>query len=276
MAVVVTVSPDMYSAPLRVLLNVSSGSVNAPVSLVRVHADGSEYPVLTESGARLIGGTWAGYDYHAPLGVPVSYRAAVNADSGTSSATWLPAASGLWLIPADDPALAVKVAFVDEIADDSYDVPAQVVSTIGSPYPISLTEDPDDSDGVTVGVKASLTVAVEPSDLAAAKRLLLRGGPLLIQAANQPGWDVTWRWIQPTGTSFANKGSNDMPGGRAGYPFRYITIPYQQIAQPDVGVTPLWTAGDAYAYWSGQGVNAGALVAKYATALDFKLDNRVP
>ena len=76
-------------------------------------------------------------------------------------------------------------------------------------------------------------------------------------------------WVQPGQVSFSNRAN------LTGYPYRQVTMPYEEAADPSVALEPVWTAGAAAAYWLSQGVNAGQLVSHYATAGDLTTDTRI-
>lgn len=238
---------------------------SAWLSLVRTHADGSQYRVLVDRNARLAGGTWVGLDRCCPFGQVVTYTATTATESVTVTATPL-LSSTPWLIHASETELSMPVEFVpdDGFGDDDYGSTAGVFEIVGSSRPASVWD-----DTVTVTSSVRLGFLANEARLHAAS-LLRSGGALLL---NMPaGWDVDWRWIQPKSVKVERNAGVTALAGKAGYPYRYLSCSYTWVTQPDVDLTPRWTYDDLPSAF----VSLNALESSYATLDDLILDSRLP
>jgi hypothetical protein len=259
--VTLTVTPtvEAFVTPVRVRLNVvSTLGGNDRVTVTRVHDDGARWVVLTEQGARLASGSWVGYDYHFPALQTITYEATAGVESAVST-TVMVSLSSVWLHHPSDPALSVQAMFVPEngMGDDEVTSKAGVWDIVGSEFAVSVSDE-------TLRTASSVSLAVEASQVPAVKALLRKGGPLLLVV---PGWDVSWRWIQPQGGV-----SIKVPGGRKAVPFRIVTIPYVVVDQPDVDLQSPWNytlLGDAFASYT-------AMNAAYSSNENISTDTRVP
>lgn len=265
MTLTVTAVVD-FSLPPRVRLDVASTTGGplpvpggAPVAVVRVHEDGSRWPVLLENGARLGGGSWAGFDYHAPFNQLITYVAqAAGFESAQSVVTELVNDSTTWLIHASDPSLSLIPDKVREIGDLTYASDAEQFDVYGSQYPVTV------SSGFRKAAASTLTVVVAAGSVAAVRALLADSGPILVNTPADDGWDVTWLWVQPGAVTISN------PANMTAYPWRRVSFPFQHIGAPDIDVTPVWTCDDVVATYA----TCNAVVAAYSTCTNLALDVR--
>ena len=113
MTMTLTAVQELDDRP-RVRLSVSTTlGGSAWVSLWRTHEDGSRFRVLVDRNARLTGGAWVGYDYHAPLaGHDVTYEAVTASESATAEVFL----DGVvpWLVHATNPDLSMPIEYVPE------------------------------------------------------------------------------------------------------------------------------------------------------------------
>lgn len=269
MTITVVAAPGNYDEGVpQVPLTVSSSpALTAPITLIRIHEDGTEWPLLTEDAPQLVGGTWVGFDYHPPLEQDVTYRATAASQTGTSAATSVPAAgSRLWLISPTDPLMSV-MATGDWPGDGArvvgFEAPIRASAAVksrilGSAYAVHQNDSPRQAP------TGSVTISCDtPESVAAMQALLDDGGPLLLNT--NWGSDWTWLWIQPGDTGPALPVANFRK-----YPSRRFVIPFEATMQPDVDLTALWTFDDITAL----GLTFTQLAAQYATFNDMTLDIR--
>lgn len=265
---VVAASGDYNQGVPRIQLSVTtSPAVTSPVVLTRIHADGTEWPLLTEDSPQLIGGSWVGFDYHAPLGQDVTYRAATAAQSGTSAPTSIPTVgSRLWLIHPSDPELSIMATgtWSDEGARVvAFEAPVSASLAVksrilGSRFAVHQNDSPRQAPSGSVTIACDTPVAIAAMDA------LLADGDSLLLSTNWDG-DWTWHWIQPGDTSPALPVSNWRK-----YPSRRFVIPFDSTMQPDVDLSALWSFDDMTA----TGLTFTQQAARYATFNDMTLDNR--
>lgn len=271
MTLAVTAAVD-FSLPPRVRLDVAattSGPLpvpgGAPVAVVRVHEDGSRWPVLLENGARLGGGSWAGFDYHAPFNQLITYVAqAAGVESAQSVVTELVNESTTWLIHASDPTLSLIPEVVTKIGDLDYESDAQVFDVFNSPFPVTV------SSGFRKAAASSMELMVLREDVAAVRALFADSGPILLNTPATDGWDVTWAWVQPGAVKIGNPGADGFSRGPVNHPLRAVSFPFKLIGAPDLDVTPVWTCDDVVATYA----TCNAVVAAYSTCTNLALDVR--
>lgn len=262
MTLTVTAVPGWDPAP-RVQLSVASTLGGSDwVSVWRIHSDGSRNRVLVDRNARLTGGTWVGFDRHCPFGEVVAYEAQTASETSAQVSTALMGASP-WLIHASDSTRSMLVEFLPEdgFGDDDYASSAGVFEVAGSDRPASVWDD-------TVTVTSSVRLGFLAAEAAKAALLLRSGGPLLLNMP--PGWDVKWRWIQGKSVKVERNAGVTAAGGKAGYPYRYLSCSYTWIRQPDVDLTPSWSYDDLPDAFP----SLTALEAAYATLDDLIVDRR--
>lgn len=265
MTLTVTTSTGWDPAPFVQLTVSSTLGGSAWLSLWRTHADGSRYRVLVDRDTRLAGGSWVGVDRHCPFGQVVSYSAETVSETSAGVVAVL-LSDTPWVIHASETALSMPVEFVPEdgFGDDDYASTAGVFEVVRSIRPVTVWD-----DTVTVTSTVRLGFLAEQARQHAAA-LLRSGGPLLLNMP--PGWDVDWRWIQGKSVKVERNEGRTAAGGKAGYPYRYLSCSYTWIDTPDVDLTPRWTYDslpDAFA-------SLTALEGSYATLDDLILDNRIP
>lgn len=272
MTLTITAVPDSSSDSPRVRLDVDSTTSGplpipggAPVGVVRVHSDGSRWPVLLENGARLGGGSWAGFDYHAPFNQLVTYVAqAAGFESAASGVVELPNGSTTWLIHASTPELSLIPEMVTVIGDQDYESDADTFDVFNSPFPVTV------SSGFRKSAASTIELLVLPSQVGAVLALLADSGPILINTPGTEGWDVTWAWAQPGAVKISNPAPANYVVGATKYPYRKVSFAFRHIGAPDIDVTPVWTCADVVATYA----TCAAVVAAYSTCENLALDVR--
>lgn len=246
-----------------VAASTTSGSpavpANSLLAVYRVHADGTEHQVLTESAPRFIGGAWVWNDYTMPFNQAVTYRIETAGYSAVSGAV-MAVSQRMWLIHPSQPELSVMVDAVAEIADRSTDSRSERFEPIGA-LAVYLT------DGFRNGIKGNLTI--RQSDEAAVRKLFADDSVILINTPAQPGWDLTWMWVHADAVKYSN------PGSIIRYRKREIVIEFEEAADPDVDLLPIWSSGDAELYWTGAGVTSAGVISHYADSLALQTDTRL-
>jgi hypothetical protein len=232
------------------------------VTITRTHEDGESFRVITDRNARLSGGAWVGYDYHAPFGQMVSYTATTaNETSAATPAVLL--SDVTWLIHATDPTLSVPVEYLpeDALGDDNLGGSAGLFTIRGSDRPATVWDD-------TMVITSTVRAGFLPEQMPALYKLLRSGGPVLL---NIPaGLDVDWRWIAPSAKIGRNLGKT-AAGGAAGYPYRMLDIGYTWVRQPEIDLTPEWSYNTLEAAFP----TLNALEAAYATLDAIITDTRI-
>jgi hypothetical protein len=270
--VTLTITPTVdFSLPPRVRLDVAAGisgplpvPAGAPISVVRVHADGSRWQVILENNARLGSGTWAGFDYHAPFNQSVTYIAqAAGFESAASAIREIPNDSTTWLIHSSDPTLSFTPELVTKLGDLEYESDAQVFNVYNSPFPVTV------SSGTRKAASSSIEFMVLRQDIGTVQALFADSGPILLNTPSVDGWDLTWVWIQPGNVKISNPSpSSNM--GPARHPLRTVSFPFQLIGAPEIDTTPIWTCDDVVATYA----TCNAVVAAYSTCTNLALDVR--
>lgn len=228
--------------------------LNGSVVVVRVHADGSRHAVITEYSPHLLSGLWAVTDYHSPFNQVVTYEATVGSD--TATATVVVMSSLTWLVPPGEVSIAVSAKKIAEIADRSFASTAGRFPVLGGKT-ISVSDDSPRMSG-------SITLRVELADMDAFLALL-HEGTILISTPAEPGWDLKWLWISRTGHRVSN------PGKLVAFPFRLITVEFEECEDPDVDLTPIWTDADMEAAFASDAAGEAA----YADAFNAELNRRL-
>lgn len=258
MTLTVTATQDYTSPSPAVAVTVTASPVvSTPVTVYRVHEDGTQYPVIAVAGNdRLFGGTWVEVDRHAPFNQAITYRAVTSTQEGTSPA-WEVTSSDTWLVHPSDPDLAVMAGFVIDFGDRQIASPATRIDILGSARPIHLTDSPRPLESGAVSVwcdTAAQTMAL--------RALLSDGGPLLL---NTPT-DIGWLWIQPGAVAIKN------PAPHRRLPGRQVSFPFEGTRAPDVDTEATWTYDDV----TGLALNYTGLAVIYDTYVDMTFDRRTP
>lgn len=245
--ITITAVVDTAVAEPRIQLAVTSNTTApavdpaAGLTIYRTHSDGSRKTVIVEAGAKLIGGSWPGFDYHCPFNSPVTYTAVASSVASSPAAVTLPSAVS-WLIHPNNPALSVQLDGASDIADPTYDTSAVLSFPYGGIYPISLTE------GVQRAPTGQLTARINSRAKAQALiGLFGDGGPVLMNlaSADPDAWyDIPWAWIQRQAITPTNPAKNLSGSSR-----RFV-IPFQVIDTPSGAAVPLWTCDNMTATYA--------------------------
>jgi hypothetical protein len=271
MTLSITAVLDGWSPP-RVRLDVDSTTgaplpvpAGSPVAVVRVHADGTRWPVLLEDGARLGAGSWAGFDYHAPFNQAVTYVAqAAGNESAASAEVRILNAKTTWLCHDSTPALSFRPDIITKIGDLGYKSDAETFDVYNSAYPVTV------SSGFRRAAASSLEFLITADRVPAVRALLASSGAVLINTPSKPGWDVGWAWVQPGDVTISNDGASGFDRGSINYPYRKVVFPFQVIGAPDVDVTPTWTCDDVVATYA----TCDVMLSHYTTCENLALDVR--
>lgn len=219
------------SVPPQVRLDVTSSPVvTGPMTIVRIHADGSEHRVL---GVGSLIETWAGVDLHAPGNEPVTYRATVGVQTATSAPV-LMLSDAAWLVHQSDPDLAV---LVDKIMSPMQDVRFASRATRYDPLsgglPVFRTDMRRGGETGQIVIKCPTR-----EDRDAVKALIADDTPLLLST---PWAEYHWMWVHVGDVTISN------PAGQEWYPARMVTLPYEECAAPDADAG-VWTLDELDAH----------------------------
>lgn len=251
--------------PPRVLLTVLSTEsspnpvpVNSSIVVWRIHPDGSEHRVLTPADPRVLGGGWAGFDYHSPYNVATTYR--VDAAGQSATVKSRVACNFTWLIHPYDVTLSVRVDGVRAIGDRNLGQ-----SRAGRFEPIDGLAS-FISDGSRSGITSSILVKIK--NTARLEKLLADDTVILVNTQGR-GRPISWMWANikaPTAS---------LPNGGVYFPFQRVALDLEQSADPDVDQIPTWNDGTAYAAAVAAGLNDGQRSALYANDLALSTNTKL-
>lgn len=228
---------------------------NTQLVIVRIHPDGSEHRVITDADPRVIGGGWAGFDYHAKYNDAITYR--VTAGAAVATVSTRVRCDFTWLIHPSEPARSVRVTSVKTIGDRTQ------VSRAGRFEPIEgmASFQSDGSRGGRVG-----TLIVEVPDESAMRDLLADNTVILLNTPGR-GWVLDWLWVQPGDVTYST------PGG-VGWPYVDVTLPYEESEDPGDDLTQTWTIASSAAYFLANGITIAQVPDLYTTILDLSTNTR--
>lgn len=230
---------------------------NTVLTLTRIHADGSEHRVLTSNQPRVIPTTWQGFDYHAPFSAAVTYR--VDAAGSSATATGYALSDRAWLISPSEPARSVLPDRIKAISDRSVASRAGRFAPVGGRASFI-------GEGAADGMTG--TIAVKVTDEGPLADLLTDDGVILVNTPGD-GWAIDWAWIKPKSWTWAPF------TGRKGSPFSVCTIAYEESADPDVDLIPVWTIKTMRDYLRANGKTAGDVDLIWDTVADLAIDTRL-
>ena len=264
MTLVITPTVDTLVAQPRIRLTVAGSSASpnpvgsqSSVSVFRLDSDGGRRRVLIDRDATLSAGVWAGFDYHCPFNISVSYVAVVDQREAAPATVTLPSTVS-WLIHPNNPALSTSVTAINEIGDRVKASTAVLSTAYGAKYPISLWE------GTRRSVTSSIVVRLgSEQEEDAVDQLLDDSGPILLNLAAvelaPAWWDQSWAWVQPGDITYSNPS-----GSSIYYQFRHLSFPFTVVDTPAGVEVPIWTVNDLM----DECATCNDVLAKYRTVLD--------
>lgn len=255
-----TIAFDSYPAvsPALSLTITSSPSLSAPLTIERVHQDGSRYSILLPSEPKLIAGSWVGVDRHIPTNDDFTYEATASDQSGSVSVPPV-FSTEAWLVHPTEDDLAVLVDKVAAVGPRKRPSTAVGFQIHGARRPVFRNQ------GVRGPESGSLTIKCEtPGSLDAAIAVLEDSGPLWLTTPHS-GFEVRAIWLQPGDYEIVN------PAGKDFFPYRHVVLPWVECRQPDEDATAIWTFDDLAAAFA----TFDAATAAYATFDKMTLDIRV-
>lgn len=214
------------NAPPRVLLELTWPAVTS-ATVERLDPDNRWRPVRGAEPAQ-VAGVWVGYDYEAPLGALVRYRARAGTVGTLSTAEVIVDAAVPWLVHPGVPSYSRAVRLKSWSAQEQVARSASF-SVIGSPYPVIVSQ-PRLAPAWTVVVRTS-----GAAERRALQTLLDDGSPLLLNIPVGLGWDEETCWVS-VGTI-----SRVRLGGYATDGELNHTLPLQEVTRPAGGVRAQWT-----------------------------------
>jgi hypothetical protein len=228
---------------------------NTLIDVYRNHADGTRHRVLTEQGPRLIGGGWAWLDVHCPFNQAVTYDITAAGFTATSNPVFVPS-KRTWLVHPSQADLSVLVDMVTKVdARATGSRASKFVPFDGKPFYIS--------GGSREPVSGSLILFT--TDTGPLVELFADDQVILVNTPGTPGWDIGWMWVQPGAVSYGN------PADGVRVPARLVTVPFDESADPDMDLDPVWSYDDAAAAWA----TYTAMDAAYGSYLDLVTDTRL-
>ncbi len=208
----------------RVLLQLTWTNVVA-ASVVRVHADGTTWPIRWASPAPITataGVGWVGYDHEAPLDQAVTYRATSTTDATlvTSNAVTIASptanlASTVWFTHPLKPALSLLL-LVEDVAAHGRESRSSTLRIEGRADPVALTSTRLSPTGEITAVTTTLAETDALVDLLADGAVLLARCPAT--------WGNMWFYMVIGPTS-------DVGMGHATEQWREWKLPYTVVAR---------------------------------------------
>ncbi len=250
-----TVTASALTSRVQVNVTTTLGGAGR-VAVARNHPDGTQWPVLTDTVPRLIGGSCVVLDYLCPAMDVVTYTATTSSEIGLSGAVVV-LLDSIWLMSPVNPSWSMPVLKATAVEDDDVQPQAGVFSPIGSDQATAISDQ-------TLKTTSSISVVIRTDQVPGLRRLLRDGGPILINVPARPGWPFRWRWIQPTSWAFGSA-----PYGS--FPERTVKISYVVVNQPTSNLQSPWdcaAAADAYA-------DCEALANAYADCAALATDTRL-
>lgn len=183
--------------------------------VVRVHADGTTYPVRDGEPAMMLH-AWAAWDWEAPLDAPVAYQATALERTGalcTSAPITLPSLDRDWLKHPTRPELNRRIS-IREFGDRSRPARSARIHPPTAPRPITVHGVRQDPIGQIL-VQTDGTV----EDIASLQALLDDNADLLVQRPAVRGGQSWWISIDTTGDSRIDPGHPTLLIERTGLPF---------------------------------------------------------
>lgn len=262
MTLVITAVPSPASSP-RLRLDVDSTPAGplpvvdgSTLAVYRVHSDGTRYRVIREVGARLVSGSWAGYDYHAPFNQLVTYVAVASGQESASSAPTVLLSDQTWLIHPSSPDLSVLVDAVTKVAAFSRKGTAARHDVFNQPARFVSGEK-------RKGRTGSIEIVCDTVENEQAVYALLEDDTAIL--VNTPAdRDLTWSWVHFGDEDYSN------PGPKVSTPYRLVSLPFEETDQPDLDLSSPWTCADVVAEFA----TCTAVLAAFATCEDLALDVR--
>jgi len=257
--VAVTITADVrYDPRPSVLLTVTtSPAVTAPLSLVRVHADGTEHAVIGAVPQQIVGGGWADVDHHLPYNQLVTYRVTVGNETATAQEQATMTVP--WLISPDRPELSIPIQ-VKSISDRTQESRSAALRPIGAPM-VAVSDGGQTWDGTSV------SMVIEVDDEAPLRRLI-QDSPVVLVNTPGAGWRIQWMWALIGQITWTNL-------GRAYWRTELVTLPLTEVAAPDIDLVGTWNAGVMAQTFAAEGKTAGDIVSLYANSLALITDTRL-
>lgn len=184
-----TITPNPANVPPRMLIDLK-GALGSTVTISRVDAAGNTTPIRLANPGELSGGAWVGYDYEAPFGQPVRYRAVADQSNIviTSDDAMLDV-SAPWLIHPGLPDLSVPLS-VAKVGDRTMGVNQGVFNVLGRSDAVTVTDYARQSPVFDLQV---LTGTQEAED--ALQDLLADSSALLLQIIYPDIRRTIYRWV---------------------------------------------------------------------------------
>jgi hypothetical protein len=218
-------TPQPENVPPRIELSLTWAG-NGSALVERLNPDGRWYPVRGAEPATVTG-TWTGWDYEAPLGAQVTYRATSGGTVLTSAEVVLDSLTP-WLVHPGVPVLSQPLQIMGWSARER---PARQASfrVLGSRFPVTISAE-------RAAPASTLTVRTE-TDAANDSMLsvLADGSVLLLNVPRSAGWKVEAGWVSVGDVTE----DHEAPDGRD--PARIWTLPVQLVDRPAGGIQGLWT-----------------------------------
>jgi hypothetical protein len=254
-----TFAYDTYPgvSPAVSLVVSSSPAVTAPLTIERVHPDGSRHELILPAEPKMVGGGWVGVDRHIIPNEFFTYEASSGGQTGSVEVSPV-YSEGTWLIHPIDDALAVLVDKVAAVAPRKFATRAIEFRVHGSATPVHRTAGPRMAETGQLTIKCETSASLDSAFAVFADDL-----PLLLTTPHS-GFETRWLWIQPGDIEVTN------PAGKDWFSYRYVTVPFTATAQPDVAALAAWT----YAKLDADFATYTAVDTAYATYADMALDRR--
>ncbi len=213
--------PVTEQARVRIVVTATAGTL---VSVTRTHPSGRVIPVRNMTLAQLNAGTFIGWDYEMPIGLPVAYVAALYDSSDTTtpldttdpvSVTWT--TDHDWLKDPFEPIRNVAI-LVSDMSEYDYATPTAVLTVLGRPDPVTVGEIRQAATGDLTLVTLDRTARDQLHYITSS------GHVLLLQSTQDSG--VGNMYVAPLGL----KEQRVIP--LRDQEERYWTLTYQEVSSP--------------------------------------------
>ena len=259
MTATITATPDPLNVPPRMQLVVSGMAAASTVTISRIDVRSNATPIRLGNPATLTGGGWTGFDYEAPFGQAVTYRAVPDTGAAASSVAHAIAVEQPWLCHPGLPSLSMPVTIAAR-GDETMDASQSVKFVLERPDPVVRT------DGVRRPPTFDLTLrtwALDEED--ALDSLLADSSPLLLQTVYPDVERVGYEWLSvgPVARSHLVPWQGNL--------VRHWTMSCTTVIAPSGLLQAQRTVADVAAQFA----TVAQAKAAYATVRDVVLDNRI-
>lgn len=256
-----TAEPQPGNTPPRVRIDFDWPGASDEAWIMRLDPDGRQRPVRLAEPAPLVGGTWTGFDYEAPFGVPVRYLARVGGTIVATTDALTLDVDQAWLRHPGVPDLSMPMrCTVAEFQPEQLRASRGVFDVVGASYPIVIT------DGARKSAESGMVLRTETAnELARLRAIIADCSVLLLSIPPSWEWGITHDYVSIGDVQIARQlqyGPDQT---------RDISVPYTVVGRPAGGLQAQWTWAGVIAEFSSH----AELSASYASLADLLANKRI-